>query len=54
MTASNCSASLGTSAKGFLHSVQVSLLKRMAVGTGERGRLCCPLAALGPQCFFIF
>ena len=44
MTASNCTASLGTSTEGFLHSVQVLLPERTAVGTGERGRLCCPLA----------
>lgn len=49
MTASNCTASLGASAEGFLYSVQVSLLERTAVGTVERGRLCCPLAGLGPH-----
>lgn len=50
MTVSNCTASN----KGFLHSVQVLLLEREAVGTGEGARLCCPIARFVPQCFFIF
>lgn len=49
MTASNCSASLGASAEGFLHSVQVSLPETTAVWTGG---VCCPLVGFGHQCFF--